>query len=960
MRLTPSRRPAVPGVARGHAAPAVRRPLTLLPTETLTFLFTDIEGSTALLQRLGDDAYGKVLRDHHRLIRAGLAAHGGEEISTQGDGFFAVFSAPGDCVASVIETQRALAGHPWPAGEKVRVRMGVHSGKASKTATGLVGLDVHRAARVVGVAHGGQVLLSEKAADLVRDSLPPGASLRDLGHHRLKDLGRPEPIFQLQAEGLEADFASFRSLGNTLPAGNLPEYPGALIGREAELAEARALIESSRLVTLTGAGGSGKTRLALQVASELLDQSGEGVSFADLAVVTEAEQVPGVVAAALGIRPRAGRQPLEALLEVLADQNVLIVLDNCEHVIDACANLVDLINRSCPRVHLLVTSREPLGIDGERVYRVLPLSLAPEEAVTVAELEGSDAVALFVVRARAHDDTFVLDDSIAALVASICRRLDGIPFAIELAAARLASMSLAHLSERLDQRFRLLTGGTRNALPRQRTLQATVDWSYDLLSAPEQAVLRRLSVFVGSFELDAAEAVCATCVAEAVEVAEHVGSLVNKSLVVVERSSGSLRYRLLETIREYAAGQLAAASGEAETRRTRLAHADYYLQLSEAAAPELTGAGQGPWLKRLDLEWENIRASLASLVEDPDRTEALLRLGVALHRFLLTREHVNPIRDLQAALERPGAVEAALRARALYVTGYLVANLLAFRDRLELGTARDLLERALDAARELDDTALCAETLAILCWVAYFQGESRQATLFGEEAVGIARDAGDPRLLGVALMDLAHSAPTPEEERALRLEALACFRQAGDVFSLCTDLRGLAIGELAEGRLQAARDLYEEAIAAAEEIGSGWHQISLWQNLGFVLLLQGELERATILARQSLIACRRRGSRLEATFAIFILACCATRTGESLRAAQLLGAHDVIEADVVGVAPDRTFVSTEFEQRAREENRESARRLLGDDEFERAYGFGRGLSFDEAIDLALGSAHSAA
>jgi predicted ATPase len=728
--------------------------------------------------------------------------------------------------------------------------MGVHCGEASETAAGLVGLDVHRAARVAAVAHGGQIVLSAAAAAIVADSLPSGASLRDLGLHRLKDLGRPERIFQLQAEGLAVNFPPLKSLDNPELPNNLPGFLSAFVGRESELAEVHSLIESSRLVTLTGAGGSGKTRLALQVAAELLDGSGEGVWFVELAKITESEHVPGAVASALRLGQRAGRPPLELLLEVLGDQDVLVVLDNCEHVIDACAKLADLVHRSCPRVHLLATSREPLAIDGERVYRVRPLSLPSEDVDAVEDLEGSDAVQLFVERARAHDDTFSLDDSIASLVASICRRLDGVPFAIELAAARLASMSLVNLNDRLDQRFRLLTGGSRNALPRQQTLQATVEWSFDLLSAPEQEVLRRLSVFVGGFELDAAEAVCSVGAAEIFEVADLLGSLVNKSLVVAERSSGSLRYRLLETIRQYAAGQLVETDGEAQTRQARSMHAEFYLQLSETAAPDLTGPRQGAWLKRLDLEWANIQTTLAYLCDEPDRTEEVLRLGVALHRFFASRGHLDSIAYLRAALERSDQVPAALRARALFVTGDLVAVLVGAQVRLELRTATELVERALDMARDLDDRKLVAEALCCLSWVAHLQGESGEATRLAEAAVKAARIVGDPDVIGDALSSLASAEPTLTGKRELRLEALAYFRQAGDTLSTCRQVQSLGSIASEQGQLVAARAYVEESMVAAAEVGARWLLAFAWSDLGVVFLLQGELDEAALWGRQ--------------------------------------------------------------------------------------------------------------
>ena len=621
-------------------------------TETLTFLFTDIEGSTALLRRLGGDAYAEVLSEHHSLIRSSLSAHDGTEIGTQGDGFFAVFSSPIACVAAVVEMQLALGARSWPAGEQVRVRMGVHSGEAAETPTGPVGIDVHRAARVAAVCHGGQVVLTAKTAALIRDSLPAGAFLRDLGLHRLKDLGSPEQIFQLEAEGLASDFPPLRSLDNPELANNLPSYLSAFVGREDELAELRSLVESSRLVTLTGAGGSGKTRLALQVAAELLGGLDEGVFFVDLAAVAEPELVPGAVAAALGIRQQAGRPALVQLLEVLSDQRVLVVLDNCEHVVDACAKLADLVERGCPNVHLVATSREPLGIDGEHVYRVPPSRCPPRRPRRSRTCKARTPSSCSCDGRGPMTTLSPSTTRSPSSSASICRRLDGVPLAIELAAARLASMSLVHLNERLDQRFRLLTGGARNALARQRTLRAAVDWSFELLSCPEQAVLARLSVFVGGFELDAAEAVCGGGGVELFEVADLLGSLVNKSLVVAERSSGSLRYRLLETTRQYAADQLVATTGAPGVRRVQQAHASFYLQLAEAASPELTGPRQGSWLKRLDLEWDNVRAALANFFGEPDRTKEVLRLGVALHLFFLTRGHVEPVGYLRAALER--------------------------------------------------------------------------------------------------------------------------------------------------------------------------------------------------------------------------------------------------------------------------------------------------------------------
>jgi predicted ATPase/DNA-binding SARP family transcriptional activator len=780
-----------------------------------------------------------------------------------------------------------------------------------------------------------------------------------IGVDPCSDLVALEEAIILHKPELDRTAASGRSREGQEVANNLPCYLSSFVGRKEELAEIRLLIASSRLVTLTGAGGSGKTRLALEAAAELLDGSNEGVFFTDLAPIAEPEQVARAAAAALGIREVANRSPLDTLLEVLSNQHVLVVLDNCEHVLDACADLVGLVERHCPRVQVVATSREPLGIDGEHIYRVRPLSLPSAEAGTAEDLEGSDAVELFVERARVRDSALSLDDSIAPLVASICRRLDGIPFGIELAAARLASMSLTDLTDRLDERFRLLTGGARNALPRQQTLQATFDWSFDLLRAPEQAVLCRLSVFVGGFGLEAAETVCQSEEVGALGVADLLGSLVNKSLVVTERSSGSLRYRLLETIRQYGSERLDGTGGDDEAAELRSAHAKYYLQLAETAAPELTGPRQGLWLKRLDLEWDNIRAALAYLSAEPDRTEDVLRLGAALFRFFFARQHRDPIPHLLAALERQDNMPIAARAHALWVTGRLVGRLLGFDDHLEMRAAENLLERSLAMAREIDDRELVSRALSALGEVVQFLGESTRATILAEEALDVARSVADPVLMSGALNIVAFVARTRDTERALRLEALAFSRRAGDIYGVCNQLRAIGQGEaFFDGQLEAARPRFEEALAIAEEIGASWYLNQLWIDLGVVLLGEGKFEEAARLCRKALVSSRRQGNRANVVTEIFALACCATGTGDYRRAAQLTGAFDVLDADVAEVIPSRAQVWTPLEQRLRDDNLARLREVLGEREFGRAYDLGRGLSFDEAVDLALGRVRS--
>jgi predicted ATPase/class 3 adenylate cyclase len=908
--------------------------------ETLTFLFTDIEGSTALLGRLGDDAYAQVLAGHHVLIRSALSVHDGTEVDTQGDAFFAVFSSPRGCVAAVLAMQQAIAAHTWPGGEQLRVRMGIHCGEAARTATGLVGLEVHRAARVAAVGHGGQVLVSEAAAVLVRDGLPPGAALADLGVHRLKDLGRPERIFQLTAAGLAAGFPPLRSLGNPALLNNLPAQLSAFIGRDREVAEVRALVESARLVTLTGAGGCGKTRLGLQVAAGLVDGSGDGVWLAELAAVTDSGAVPAAISQALELTGQPGQPALEALLDALALQEVLIVVDNCEHLIGGCARTAEAIVRRCPRVHLLATSREPLGIGGEAIYRVPSLSL-PGPGGAGAPAPGScDAVALFADRARANGVALSVEEQVGPVVVSVCRRLDGMPLAIELAAARLRSMSLVELHGRLDQRFRLLTGGSRTALERQQTLAATVRWSYSLLAGAEQLLLGRLSVFAGGFGLDAAEAVCGSGDLDVLDVADLLGSLVDKSLVVAEAAGEGLRYRLLETIRLFAAERLAEA-GEEEAAAVAAAHCVHFLAVAEAAAAYLTGPEQGSWLVRLDADEANLRRAAQYAAGRPDGTALVLRLGVALDRYWIARSRRQEAFGLLVpALRRPDAhADPALFAAAL-VTATIVAS------SIDLPTARQLAEQAVQVARQLDDERLLSRSLGALCGACFFAGEMEAGRPFGQESAERARRLGDDVLLGWSLLSYLMIVGTIDLARAgpLYAEAIACTDRSGDhlINSILHSNRGWHA--LEAGNIPAARAHLEAAAQAAEQIG--WESATMQANLGDVLRADRDPDGARSTFEAALRLSRRNGDNWNMAGAILGLACLAGDAGDWDRAAAL---HGVAQA-----FHDRTGNS--WQGRLAHDRRDSldqARAHLGDEQLERAYATGMTLSLKQALDLAL-------
>ena len=907
--------------------------------ETLTFLFTDIEGSTALLRRLGDSDYGRVLADHHALIRAALAAHDGKEVDTQGDAFFAVFSSPTACVAAVIDMQCALEAREWPSGEQVRVRMGVHSGEAATTAVGLVGLDVHRAARVGAIAHGGQVLLSETAAALVRDSLPPGAAIRDLGAQRLKDLGRPEQIFQLDATGLQGDFPPLRSLGNPTLPNNLPAQLSAFIGRDRETTEVRALVESCRLVTLTGAGGVGKTRLALQVAAELLDGSGDGVWLAELAAVSDGDAVPAAICQALGISEQPGRAVLDSLLNALAFQFVLIVLDNCEHLIGACAKTADAILRHCPRVHLLVTSREPLGIGGETIYRVPSLSLPDSGEPAPASC---DAIALLAQRAREQGVDLAFDEETIPLMVSVCRRLDGLPLAIELAAARLRLLSLVGLRDRLDQRFRLLTGGSRTALARQQTLRATVDWSYSLLNPTEKSLLRLLSVFAEGFDLDAVEGVWGGGT-DVFDAADLLGSLVDKSLVVAEQVGDALRYRLLETIRQFAAERLAEAGNEAAVAAAA-AHCQYFLALAQAAAPHLAGPDQARWFARLDTDHANLRRAAEHAAGDPDGTAQVLCFGVALRRYWFARSRGREAFELLLpVLDRPEASAEPRLFGAALVTISCIAVLVDMAPGSQYGG------QAVELARQLGDDRLLADALSMLSAVYYFAGEPDRGLPLAWEALDHARQLSDDDLLGWSLLicslygDLIESAQFAQ----LVAEAIAHTEGSGNHFLLSFVHNNAAVHALTAGDIPAARAHLDQAAQAGQAIGQENPNMAL--NLGWVQREEGDLEGARSSFEASFRMCRRSGNQATIPYAILGLACLAADLGDWHRSATLHGvAQDFL---------DRSGGSWEgLEERYRQGSLAQVHAELGEELFARAYAKGMALSPGESLQLAYGAA----
>jgi predicted ATPase/class 3 adenylate cyclase len=923
-------------------APPTTAPARALPEAgTLTFLFTDVDRSTPLWER-HEATMRAVTARHDALLDAIIVAHAGTLVKERGEGdsLFAVFTAPAAAVAAALAMARAVLAESWPPETPIRVRMGLHTGNAQLRAGDYYGPVVNRCARIRGLGHGGQVLLSAATAGLVRDALPAGASLRSLGAHSLKGLFAPEEVYQLCHFDLPDAFPPL--LSPQAPRHNLPLALSSLIGREADQGEVLALLAEARLVTLTGTGGVGKTRLALAVAAELVDQYPDGVWLAELAALAESELATGAVAQALGVREEPGRPLTATLIAHLKAKRLLLVLDNCEHLVGACAALAGALLRACPGLRILATSREGLEIAGEHRYRVPSLSVPDPRHLPPPELTGSyEAVRLFVARATERRPYFGLTPQNARMVAAVCARLDGIPLAIELAAARVGSLSVEGIAARLDDRFRLLTGGARDALPRQRTLRAALDWSYDLLSEAEQALLDRLSVFAGGWTLTAAEVVGAGEGVEDWGVLDLLGSLVHKSLVQAEeRAGGELRYALLETVRQYGLERLAAAGGAPAVRDRHLAH---FLALAAEAEPHLTGAGQMEWLARLEGEHDNLRAALSWARAQADG-ERGLRLAAALCWFWYMRGDLSEGRGwLAEALARASTAPAALRATALNGAGNLAS------DQGEYGQAEVLYEQALALRRELGDTRGIAGSLSNLAGVAERRGDYGRAVPLFEEALTLARVSGDTLGIAKTLGNLGLALGQQgdiEREAALFEEALALFRALGDTMSIAGALDNLGQVAFQQGAYERARALHEEALALFRALEAKRGIAGSLTNLGAVAEREGAYGRATALSRESLLLNRAIGAEEQVVEGLQTMVLVAAARGQATRATQLAGAAGALrEALDVPMRPHQQPIFTQAVQ--------AIRMALGEEAFAAAWAEGQALALEEAVALAL-------
>jgi len=850
-----------------------------LPEGTVTFVFTDIEGSTRLLTELRE-AYPELLARHHAVIRRALANHAGTEVKTEGDAFFAVFIKAADALAFAAEAQRELHATEFPTGAKVMVRMGIHTGEGALSDADYVGLDVHRAARIAAAGHGGQVLVSDAARALAGDSMPASAALRDLGEHRLKDLPAPVHLYQLVLDGLDSDFPPLRSLGR----GNLPATLTSFVGRKREIADLEALLSSARLVTLTGPGGTGKTRLSIEVARKAEDDFPGGAWFIPLETITDPDLVLPAIGRGLGIKEDASRPVLEALSDALKSRSLLLVLDNLEQVVAAAPQIGSLL-QAAPAPRVLCSSREALRVSGEQEYPVPPLAPDP-------------AVELFVERARQVRPAFDPTSAERQNIADICRALDDLPLAIELAAARMRLFPLPMLLHRLSDALGTLQSGARDAPERQRTLRGAIDWSYDLLDAPEREIFARLGIFVGGAELSAIEAIVDPGGEVAPDVLAIVASLLDKSLVRTDDgASGEPRFVMLETIRAYAAERLAGTAAERAVRDSHLIH---YRDLAEALQHDFATARALAAFERAGAEHGNFRAAIEWSLSS-DQLEAGLRIGGALWRF--------------------------------------------WQQRGWLGEGRALLERLMAAVTPDTEADSHARALTALGGVVYWQGLPQLARRFYEQALPLYRVAGDRPGEANGLFDLAFTVAIDGEAgeaRRLLDESSSIYHELGDEAGWIEVRQGMSVTALMERDLIRARDIARDLVPDLRRVGRTFRLADTLLLLTTIEIQLGDAPAARDWLLQAIPIYRVIGDLSANIGVLQFSAGLLLLEGRPVNAARLTGT-------VQAIRDTAEHLLTPIELIGLPNPEDGARAALPAEEFESAFNEGRAMSIEKAI-----------
>jgi predicted ATPase/class 3 adenylate cyclase len=883
--------------------PSILKAMTT-PRKNVTILFTDIERSSELWEA-HPQAMGRSLVQHDNMLREIFSEHGGYVFKTIGDAFCVAFPIASDAISAAVAAQLALARAAWEETGPLRVRMALNSGEAEERDGDYFGPTLNRVARVLVTGHGGQILLTTSTAEIVRPGLSEEISLRDLGERRLKDLSRPERIYQAVIKGLPADFPPLRSL-EVLP-NNLPANVTSFVGRAREMAEAKRLMSSTRLLTFTGPGGTGKTRLSLQVAAEILDQFAHGVWLVELSTLSDPALIPETIMSAVDIREEPDRPPLNTLIDALRSRHLLLVLDNCEHLIAGCAQIASTLLRQCPRVKIIASSREPLSIEGETLWAVSALGVAefsrqPPD-LDFNEIAQLEAVQLFVERAAAVRPEFALTRENAMLVAQICWRLDGIPLALELAAARIKVLPLPQILARLDDRFHLLTGGSRTALPRQQTLGALIDWSYDLLSEPERILLRRLATFVAGRTVETAEQVCSGEGIERKDVFDLLISLVEKSLVMIETGAdGENRYTMLESIWDYAEEKL---SQHGETARYRKKHLDYFVSFAEEAEPHLFGTDQKAWLEKISAEHHNLNLALRTSLSAPEMTEPGLRLAGALARYWEIRSYLTEgYEQYELLLARADdSIPVPIRAKA----------------QLGAGRLSWCQDRDDDAFRHLRESQRL-----------YVSADNKERVGVIEAFIGFTEfNEGNN---DAARVNFENALAQGEAIDSKRIRAMA--------------LHGLGNIAAAAGDLSASREAKVRSVETFKTLGDWWAVSLLTGSLGEACLALGDIDAAKRYVKEALTISYELGNKWTVPYALEALADVCAEEHHGAKAVRLYGAS-AAQREALALAFSPT------ERRSYQQSLDRLHTLVPDAEFEEEWQKGRTLGFRASIHLGM-------
>jgi predicted ATPase/class 3 adenylate cyclase len=914
-----------------------------LPTGTVTFLFTDIEGSTKLWEQY-PDAMREALQRHDTLLREAVEANGGYVFKTVGDAFCAAFPTAVDALAATLSAHRALQAEDWGETGPLKIRAGLHTGIAQERDGDYFGPALNRVARLQAAGHGRQTLLSLPTYELVRDHLPAGVQLLDMGEHRLKDLLRPERVYQLVTPDLPSQFPPLKTLDNR--PNNLPRQTTAFIGRDKEIEVVAALVRKPdvALVTLTGPGGTGKTRLGLQIAADLLDDFSDGVWFVELAAITEPRLVVPTIAQTLGVKEAGGTPIIDTLKAYLKEKELLLLLDNFEQVSDTTGGISELL-AACPRLKVLATSRVPLRIRGEKEYAVSPLELPDlKHLPSLERLTQYEAVRLFIERATDVKADFQVTNENAPAVAEICTRLDGLPLAIELAAARIKMLPPQAILTRLSQRLKLLTGGARDLTARQQTLRGAIDWSYDLLDEGHKEFFRRMAVFQGGRTLEALEAVCNYDGELQVDVFDGVEVLLANNLIQQrEGSDGEPRFVMLETIHEYAREKL-QESGEAEALQRE--HALYFMRLSEEGELHIRSPKDKYYSDKFEDEFDNIRAALQwSLTEGNPEIGARMAASLAMPRFWGQRMHVSEGQSwLAQILAKPQlAGRTSLRAKTLMAAGSLADNW------GELATALALWEEALAIYREREDQQGMGRALGGTGWVTLLQGDLVSSRTYLEEALAIRRHIGDMRDVAHCtelIAQLDDKEGNYESARTLNQQALILWRSLGDKGGIANVSNTLGELEKHLGNYAVARTLLEEAVVMAREEKRPRLLATALTNLSHLLLRAGDHEQALSCLTEGLMLRKDQGGKLQIAESLLGWAALAIAQDQPERASRLLGAVDHLLQD-----SGATLWPTD--QIEYERTSTVTRAQLGEEAFERGRQEGERMSMEQAIEYAL-------